>query len=507
MMRAMSPSRGCLWFAFVAASWVVLSMGDARAQGPRARVRQLTQEGMGAFDELDVERSQTLLEQALELAEREHVDGSELARVRLSLGVVAIGGRADSSAGLAQFMAALEADPTIAPDPMTSTPEIQSTFQLARARVASGAHATTPETARSVSTAPAIEHIPPTEQVVATPLPLYAVVRHAPSVTRTVVMYRAQGMRRYRQMAMQPVGAGVGIELPCDEILEGDFAYYLVGFDDSDRVVVSAASAVDPRHVRIVRVRTSGAAIPALPGRAPPARCGADECPPGLDCSAVPSSAVTDENEPSPTPAPRESRPRLFLQLGGVVGAYRTASGMHTDSAENVSSPPSVNAGYIPGGAPGCDADAGAFCVRVTQNGVLPVFGGRLTLGYWVSPRWAIAVGVRGGPGSGKSALSYTLLQFRAQVLVSNPDDTRFHAAITLGTSLGQTQVQPQQEGVAVTRPWAQVGLGSVQLGTILGYRFADHIGVFAQLDGNVFYRLFNVGADLTLGLEFDFGG
>lgn len=479
-----------------------LAAAPVSAQSARTRVRQLTQEGMTAFHELDLERAEELLNQALAAAEDGHVDGTDLARVHLGLGVIAIGGYSDSQRGVDAFMRALGADSAIEPDPLTSTPEIQSAFQLARTRLASGGRP------NANGSAPSIVHQPVVEQLVQTGVPIYVELQNGARVARTVVMYRAHGMRRFREITMQTVGNGLGVEIPCDEVFEGDFAYYVVAYDASDRVLAGVASEAQPLRVHIVQTRTPRAAVPALPGHPAPVSCAAPECPPGMTCGeeTTPPPRVEPTTNAA-TPSSGILRPRFFLQVGGVVGAYRAAPGMQTDSLPNLAlgSPGAAsgpNAAYIPAGTGSCDTDPGTYCVRVSQSGMLPVVGGRLMIGYWLSNRVAIAAGARVGPGGGSSTLSFGMVQFQVRTLLTNPTDTRFGVALLVGMSTGQVQVRPQQVGAGVQRPWAQVGLGSAQLGVVVSYRFLNHLGFFTSLDGSVFFRRVNVGADFTLGLE-----
>lgn len=303
--------------------FVVLShlgtLATVHAQSAAARVRQLTTDAMNAFHELDLDRADALLLQARTAMERETVEASIAARVHLSMGVIAVSGHGDAQRAQQSFMRALELDPTVEPDPMTSTPEVASNFQIAKARRASIVRstsrtapdagtppstttpaATTPSTPTVPRTQPApstpaatppsrtqpapstpeapvrrqfptVRHTPPPEALSNTPLPLYLEVADAPDANRVVVMYRGHGMRRYMQMRLPAHGQGFGGELPCANVVVGDFVYYVVVYDSEARVIAGAGSDSVPLRVRVVE-RLSGRA-PSLPGRPAPGIC------------------------------------------------------------------------------------------------------------------------------------------------------------------------------------------------------------------------------------------
>lgn len=330
------------------------------AQSAAARVQQLTTDAMNAFHELDLERADALLEQARSASERESVDPATAARVHLSLGVLAVSGHGDTQRAQQCFMRALELDPTVEPDPMTSTPEVTSSFQIAKARRASASRApartnppavpaappsvspvaaspvaappvaappvvapapvprpvpaavptppSSPTPAPAAQTMPparpsrypSVRHTPPLEALSNTPLPLYLEVDNAPDLNRVVVMYRGHGMRRYMPTRLTAMGAGFGAELPCAHAVAGDFVYYVVVYDSEAHVIAGSGSDSLPHRVRIVD-RLSGRA-PSLPGRPAPGVC-APSTSPALAPSAAPSPSAA---VPSAPPATRE---------------------------------------------------------------------------------------------------------------------------------------------------------------------------------------------------------
>ncbi|HJL20132.1 MAG TPA: hypothetical protein RMH99_30985, partial [Sandaracinaceae bacterium LLY-WYZ-13_1] len=122
----------------IAAVVIAGSTGRASAQGALQQVLDLNRQGMEAYMNLELEQAQSLLQRALQTAQSGGVTGAPLARTYLNLGVVAVGGFGDNGRGMNFFVQALQADSSIQLDPLTSTPEIQTVFQLARQRAGTG---------------------------------------------------------------------------------------------------------------------------------------------------------------------------------------------------------------------------------------------------------------------------------------------------------------------------------------------------------------------------------
>lgn len=270
---------------FVALATLFCFSAEVHAQRALQQVLDLNRQGMEAYNNLEIEQAQGLLNQALEAAERGHVTGSPLARTYMNLGIVSIGGMGDNGAGLQYFTQAIQADRNVALDPLTSTPDIQTVFTMAtqRARTAGGTTTappveTNPEPAAGGSDLP---HTPVSEQLQQTALPVFIEVPNSPA--HVYLYYRATGMREFRRVEMERVGRGYGVEVPCNEVFAGTVAYYIVAFARDGNPLGFAGSQSAPIEVNIVTSRTTSA--PALPGRAPPEQCGEEECPPGMPCS------------------------------------------------------------------------------------------------------------------------------------------------------------------------------------------------------------------------------
>jgi hypothetical protein len=291
-MRSRSPLALSLFLLVGLLSFVP----TASAQRALSQVLDLNRQGMEAYNNLEIEEAQALLQQALQAAQRGGVSGSPLARTYLNLGVVAIGGMGDNGGGLDFMVRALQADPNVQLDPLTSTPDIQTMFTLAQQRARQGGGGTGTGTGAATGgggsssggggggsssgggAAGDLNHVPVPEQLQQTPVPVYIEVPGSPA--HVYLYYRGHGMREFRRVEMDRVGRGYGYEIPCADVFAPEVSYYIVAFARDGSPAGFAGSQSSPMRVAIVTARTQSA--PALPGRAPPDTCRETECPPGM---------------------------------------------------------------------------------------------------------------------------------------------------------------------------------------------------------------------------------
>ncbi|MFW5875793.1 MAG: hypothetical protein ACOCXM_03590 [Myxococcota bacterium] len=202
------------------------------------------------------------------------------------------------------------------------------------------------------------------------------------------------------------------------------------------------------------------------------------------------------------------ARRRTFLHVGFTLGAASANPGKPADSA-----PPAECfdddgtllpgcGGYVPPGRGSCDGSE--FCTRVEKSGVLPAFAVTATAGYYVVPRLALALSARIGFPAGEGTLSQLMLAVRAQYAFVEPEPEGANFAGFAGASVGQIQVQPDQ-GNNGQEPFISSGLGSVQIGAVIGYRFLPSVGFVLTPQAHLFFPTFMVAAEATAGLELAF--
>jgi hypothetical protein len=121
-------------------------------------------------------------------------------------------------------------------------------------------------------TAPAgdLAHVPEGEQVVNTPLPIYAEL-NVPGIANVVVKYRVPGQREFRRKNLPRFGGGWGGAIPCSDVRRGVIRYYLQAFDAAGE---SLGNTGDVKHLFTVPIRWEISTDPPhLPGRSAPEPC------------------------------------------------------------------------------------------------------------------------------------------------------------------------------------------------------------------------------------------
>ena len=205
----------------------------ARAQTPYDTVAELNRKAMDAYNRLDIDSAGSMLEEALRVAYQGGISGPLLAQTNLNMGVVYVGGLSDQNGGLTYFVQAVCADPSILPDPLTSTPEIQSVFQAAQQQAMAGAcpvRGGAPGMAPGMAPSPMLQPPPPPDEVIIhqsppeqlsqTPLPLYVEVNPLARPKHVFLYYKALGMDTFKRMPMYRYQSGFAYQISCNDVWE-----------------------------------------------------------------------------------------------------------------------------------------------------------------------------------------------------------------------------------------------------------------------------------------------
>lgn len=300
-MRAL-PSSLALAIWAVSLGTTLLA-ADASAQNPQATVMQLNQQAMAAYGNLQFAQAMQILQQAEATCRQYNLGGVALARTYLNMGVVEVGGNQNNAAGLEHFKKALCTDSTVMLDPLSSTPEIETLFNLARSQAAApGAcqQATPPPPPPGYPPPPPpgyppqqppptmqlLRHTQVTQQLRLVPIPIYTDVNPNVSVGQVILFYRTIGERIFQQVPMQRHGQGFAASIGCDVLQTFDptgIEYYIAVLDPNNQLLGTSGSEAQPHQTSIVQTLTVPS--PALPNAAPPAKC-MEECPPwNPDCN------------------------------------------------------------------------------------------------------------------------------------------------------------------------------------------------------------------------------
>ncbi len=411
----------------------------AGAAGATAQVVDLNRQAMAAYTSLEMERALQLLSQALELCRANAVTGAPLARTHLNRGVVQVGGLADNAAGIDSFADAMRADPNVRLDPITSTPDIEAAFALARQRAASTAPGAPlppvgtaapgvplPPGATAAPGAPLqpgataapgppgppgggslISHTPPAEQLEMTPVPIYLEVAPYIRVGAVYVWYRGLGMPDFQRVQAQQVGNGYGAEIDCMAAFAPQIVYYVGIIDPQGVPVTYAGDPANPIPVPIVSARTREA--PHLPDRPPPETCTAgstDECPPGSDdprcrralcgdgrCEG--SEDFTCPQDCIPGAAVEDTTPRLpsaFIALGVGAGAGTARTQTMTNPSQDALCDDTLR--DLPPGEIGSE-DADLACVDVQGGFTFLPPALRIAGGFFVTDQISLGASLR----------------------------------------------------------------------------------------------------------------
>jgi hypothetical protein len=522
----------------------------AHAQMSDKKLAEANRVAMEAYNNLDIEAAKKTLEDAVKAAERANAHGPALARTYANLGVVLVGGLGDTAGGTDAFMRALKDDPNVEPDPIVSTPEVMTAFASAKRKVAGGA-APKPVAPVAPVAAPVVQgpvegnlsHTPAPEQLSQTAVPVY-VAKGAVEAETLKIFYRSLGMSKPKSAEMLETDEGFSYLIPCTDVFEPSVEYFIIAEDDDGDQVGNAGTPQHPVVVPVVTSRTQSA--PALPGQAPPQQCGAvEECPPGMpgcssgnaqlgdtcrnsaECSSglrcvddfcSISEGDDDDDEGSKD---KTGQPRWFLDVGGGMGATYVGEGRTADrppTAALVTEASNYIARDQAGSylfANGYDCDLGLVMDRLTAKnckvavkspGLVPIPLLHIALGYYLTPKTALALTGRIQLQSGEGPLAGLAIGARVEYQVTKPAAKGFHTGLLAGAALGTIQARPGTES-SRKGPFAtsaqQGGVGAlVQLGFRLGYRFSRNFGLQATPGVSLGLPMFLASVDVTAGLE-----
>ena len=195
------------------------------------------------------------------------------ATLKRDVGVVQIGGQLDKDKGSANFAEAQALDPSIQLDPDLKTKELEAAWDAAKKPAAN---------APATGGAPSgdFTHTPATEQLVRTPVPVYAEYGGSETIAKVVVRYKGFGMTEFKSVDAKKMPKGYGALIPCLDVQQGEMLYYIQGFNEEKDVVATGGDRNRPYKVAVKREKIEGEA-PHLPGEAAPAQCAdTGDCPP-----------------------------------------------------------------------------------------------------------------------------------------------------------------------------------------------------------------------------------
>lgn len=283
--RVVSLVSACVFAAFLLeASPLLAEPKDSEAQ--ELAKKAIYTDYLGTRFE-DAEKKLT---QALGLCGDASCSKKVKAQLHRDLGVVYVGGMNRLDEGKTQFSFALKADRTIALDADLVSPEIEAAFAEARKAEgletkapAAGSNPTNPTAPPAAPSAGQgdMVHTPAPEQVVLTPVPIYAELPQGVAAAKVQVSYKPFGATEWKTVTMKRIREGYGVEVPCLDVgsATGVLRYYIQAFDAENNLVSWSGTRNAPREVPLVAELKGDP--PHLPGQPPSAKCtDTGDCPP-----------------------------------------------------------------------------------------------------------------------------------------------------------------------------------------------------------------------------------
>lgn len=433
-------------------------------------VLDLNHSAMDAYNNMDINRAGSLLEEALGVAHQNGIPRPLLAQTNMNLAVVYVGGLGDNDGGVRYFADALCTDPNVQLDPLTSTPDIQSVFQVAVARVQQQGCQNA-----AVNVAPGA-----------------AAAGAAPMRQQQGPMMDQQG---------PAVAPSMDEELPpgwgATDISDGkakDFrrGFFQLGFALGMPWITPgmAADREPPKDLVFIHAGNGGRIVDpedyVARGqqnvlRFPGAKLQGPEVPPEQDFGIVQQNAwEPDQDSYDGYVNPATGAPEPF-----------TSSSCPGDGRDT--GPPLNNVDRPYGLFPS------SYCVRVNKPGFAPQVALRANLGYFVTPDVALSLIGRFQFSAGQGQFSNMLVGARAEYMFTKRKARGLMVSGFVGGTFGQIQAQPSAKNATGNEPWIKSGLAGAHIGTNIRYRFTDNFGIFMAPEFDVMFPTFLWNIDLTM--------
>lgn len=475
---------------------LLLSLGLATptvAQQSAAQVvQELNQGAMEAYNGMDIEKAGSMLEEALRVALEGGVMGPLLAQTNLNLGIVYVGGLQDNDGGVKYFMDAICSDPSVQLDPLTSTPDVQSVFQVAGQRVQQmgcpqgGGPMIGPGAAAQTmpmqggqqgyyGAAPSgggsgEEELPPGWQ---------SSVDSEGSAKEFERGFLQIGLT----LGLAHVGPGMLADRkpPYDQIFISRFdgGYVNDLFDPNGQIITNPETMQPNWNFDDLRFPGSKIDVPDAMGKDLGVKSAN---------SWVPDADSTDGlYEPSTDASGMPLK--HYVPIGGACSADGKATGPGPRLAD-----------------PTADLAPSRYCVRVNKSGFASALALRAAVGYFITRHVSIAAIMRFQFAAGEGDFANMLLGARLEYMITKPKARGLMLSGFLGGTFGQIQAQPATDNATGKEPWIKSGLQGAHIGMNIRYRFHKNFGVYMAPEIDFQFPTFLWNIDFSfLGAELAF--
>jgi hypothetical protein len=460
------------------------------AQSADQVVLDLNHGAMDAYNNMDINRAGSMLEEALRIAQQSGVSAPLLAQTNMNLAIVYVGGLGDNDGGVRYFVDALCADTSVQLDPLTSTPDIQSVFQVAAARVQQQG---CPRRAPNIAPRAAAGTMPMQQPMMQQPM-MQQPMMQQPMMQQPMMQQpmmptaeqsseselppgwgQADTVNRAKDFKRGFVQLGFGIGLPW--VSPGMLADRDPPKDQVFIHAVNGGRIDDPEAL----VAAGHADVLRFPG----ALLGVTDEATGQDVG------IQQQNAWEPD---RDSYDG-YTNTNGVAEPFSSSS-CPADGKETGPSFTGVDRPLFPS----------RYCVRVNKPGFAQQMMMRANFGYFLTRDFSMALLTRFQFAAGQGSFAHLLLGLRAEYMFTKTKARGLMVSGFLGGTLGQIQAQPAATNPTGNEPWIKSGLQGAHIGSNIRYRFTNNIGMYMSPELDMQFPTFLWNIDLTvLGAEFSF--
>ncbi len=264
MKQFLSQLKHNPWSTFSLLAFVItlcwLPIHHSAAQNSSKLERALAK-AQKAYDELEFEDAELLLEGAIGRAKQQGLDQDPTtARLYIFLGIIRFSTTGEPEAEQA-FIEALTIDPSAEIDPDYRTPNLDKVFERARGQAGGGFPPDTgtgfpPDTGTGfppdTGGPPSLQHTPVRTANAGRPLRFEAQIPQTLPVYRVVLHYRRFGERNFSTLDMRPVGrSSFVVDLDGRQVDSSQMDYFIEALDRTGGILIAAGGPSSPLQITV----------------------------------------------------------------------------------------------------------------------------------------------------------------------------------------------------------------------------------------------------------------
>lgn len=217
-----------------------------------SQVGDLVDQASNHYDNLEIDRAKQKLNRAIEVAKKQGISGTPVARAHVMAGVVIYGAKKDKKAALEQFKAALKQDPEISVPDVYRTPTLEKVMKQAKESVDTSPSRSGPDPGprRDVDE---FTHEPISSARAGESLVVETFIPPDMSVGNVVFYYKRYDQTSWSKVELKATNATrFATEVPGYKIYTSQVAYYIEAVDPSGQVVATSGEKKDPHSITVL---------------------------------------------------------------------------------------------------------------------------------------------------------------------------------------------------------------------------------------------------------------